>query len=152
MTAIRFYSHRRGPWAFLSNFYRSPFELDGCTWSTVEHYFQAMKCPAHAATVRVASSPSEAKRLGRRAVLRDDWDHVRDGVMLTALRAKFVQHLDLREALLSSGERPLVEAAPRDFYWGDGTDGSGRNRLGELLMGLRAELRTATAPFPGEVS
>jgi hypothetical protein len=33
-----------------------------------------------------------------------------------------------------------VEHTTNDRYWGDGGDGSGKNRLGALLMELRAEL------------
>ena len=44
----------------------------------------------------------------------------------------------------------VVEAAPHDFFWGRGIDGSGSNHLGALLMRLRASLlnpsRTAEAP------
>lgn len=60
--------------------------------------------------------------------------------MREALRAKFTQHATLRALLLSTGVRPLVEHTKNDRYWGDGGDGSGRNRLGALLMELRAAL------------
>ena len=61
--------------------------------------------------------------------------------MLEALRAKFRQHPDLAERLLSSGDRLLVEHTRNDTYWGDGGDGTGMNRLGHLLMQVRTELR-----------
>jgi len=65
----------------------------------------------------------------------------KDEIMLGALRAKFGQHEDLKRLLLGTGERKIVEHTKYDRYWGDGGDGSGRNRLGELLMQLRAEYR-----------
>jgi predicted NAD-dependent protein-ADP-ribosyltransferase YbiA (DUF1768 family) len=34
----------------------------------------------------------------------------------------------------------LVEHTKKDKYWADGGDGSGKNRLGELLMKVRAEI------------
>jgi predicted NAD-dependent protein-ADP-ribosyltransferase YbiA (DUF1768 family) len=43
--------------------------------------------------------------------------------------------------LISTGNKTLVERADNDSYWGDGKDGNGRNRLGELLMQLRTELK-----------
>jgi len=58
--------------------------------------------------------------------------------MMDALRAKFAQHDDLRDILLGTGDAALVEHTANDSYWGDG---SGKNRLGVLLMRLRAELR-----------
>ena len=42
---------------------------------------------------------------------------------------------------MNTGDRKLVEHSPYDSYWGDGPDGNGQNRLGELLMRLRSALR-----------
>jgi ribA/ribD-fused uncharacterized protein len=60
---------------------------------------------------------------------------------------KFQTHPDLAELLLSTGDEPIVENAPGDYYWGCGKDGSGRNRLGQILMDVRAKLRAAQ-PLP----
>jgi ribA/ribD-fused uncharacterized protein len=81
--------------------------------------------------------------MGRRRdlPLRPDWEAVKDAVMLDALRVKFTQHPELHALLLSTGDEQLIEHTANDSYWADGGDGSGRNRLGELLMELRAELR-----------
>ena len=62
-------------------------------------------------------------------------------VMLQALRAKFSAHEGPRNMLLASGTAVLVEAAPHDFVWGGGHNGSGTNMLGRLLMQVRDELR-----------
>jgi N-glycosidase YbiA len=64
---------------------------------------------------------------------------VKDSIMLGAVRNKFAAG-ELRELLLGTGDRPLVEASPFDSYWGCGRSGKGKNRLGELLMQARAEL------------
>lgn len=74
---------------------------------------------------------------------RDDWDRVKDDVMLRAVRAKSMQYGDLRWKLLATGDAILVEHSPKDAYWGDGGDGdgSGKNRLGQLLMQVRQELQ-----------
>ena len=62
--------------------------------------------------------------------------------MERAVRRKFEHlHDELRELLLGTGEEELAEAAPTDFYWGVGRDGTGQNRLGHLLMRIRAKLR-----------
>ena len=66
--------------------------------------------------------------------------------MLAALRAKFTQHDELKAVLLGTGDAELVEHTANDRYWGDGGDGSGKNRLGALLMQVRAEIRAAEAP------
>ncbi|PRQ10242.1 NADAR family protein [Enhygromyxa salina] len=128
-----------------SNFSSHPIELDGQLWATTEHYFQAQKFhdPELRERVRLAPSPGQAAKLGRRlAGLRADWEQVKESVMLDALRAKFGQHPRLARLLLGTGDAELVEHTRNDSYWADGGDGSGRNRLGVLLMQLRAELRT----------
>ncbi|MCE5279465.1 MAG: NADAR family protein [Planctomycetaceae bacterium] len=146
MNEIIFYSTKSEN-GYLSNFAAYPIELDGQIWPTSEHYFQAQKFPRteHAVRIRQTPSPMIAARLGRsrRVPIRPDWEQVKDAVMLAALRAKFSQHPDLREMLLATGEARIVERAKKDRYWGDGGDGSGRNRLGELLMQVRDELRRA---------
>ena len=55
--------------------------------------------------------------------------------------AKFSQHDELRAMLLGTGDAVLIEHTTKDNYWGDGGDGSGKNRLGQILMSVREELR-----------
>ncbi|MBV1857251.1 MAG: NADAR family protein [Nannocystaceae bacterium] len=126
-----------------TNFSRHPIELDGQIWPTTEHYFQAMKFADTALQERIqrASGPGEAARMGRRFPgLRADWETQKEAVMMNALRAKFTQHNRCRRMLLGTRDAELVEHTRNDFYWGDGGDGTGRNRLGVLLMRLRDEL------------
>jgi len=134
------------PYGEFSNFSPHPVKLKGKTWPTSEHYFQAQKFAGteHEEEIRRAKSPMIAARLGRsrEKPLRRDWEFSKEGIMRELLRAKFTQHLDLRSLLLSSGQETIVEHTANDDYWGDGGDGSGRNRLGILLMELREELRT----------
>lgn len=134
------------PYGFLSNFSAHPIEIDGRRWATSEHYFQAQKFAGTGLEehIRNLGHPREAATTGRRSdhPLREDWESVRDAVMMTALRAKFSQHAELREALLATGDAELVEHTANDRYWADGGDGSGLNRLGELLMRVRSEIRS----------
>ena len=62
-------------------------------------------------------------------------------VMRQALLCKFETHADIRVILLATGDEEIIENAPHDYYWGCGTDGSGRNMLGHLLMQVRHILR-----------
>lgn len=64
------------------------------------------------------------------------------GIMEEVLLAKFTQHAELKQTLLDTGDATLVEHTENDSYWGDGGDGSGRNRLGILLMKVRERIRT----------
>jgi hypothetical protein len=135
------------PYGEFSNFAPFPIFLQGKRWPTSEHYFQAQKFAGtpHEEEVRRVKKPMLAAQMGRdrQRPLRRDWEAVKDDVMLAALRAKFTQHADLRALLLETGDARLVEHTTNDSYWADGGDGSGKNRLGELLMRVREELRAA---------
>ncbi len=145
MTQILFYKVSEAYGEF-SNFSPHPIQLKEKLWPTSEHYFQAQKFSGteHEEAVRLAKAPMLAARMGRSCELplRPDWESVKDAIMREALRAKFTQHPQLRSLLLSTGDAQLIEHTANDTYWADGGDGSGKNRLGELLMELRAQLRT----------
>jgi ribA/ribD-fused uncharacterized protein len=144
MTTIHFYG-TRADYGCFSNFYAAPIRLKGKTWRTSEHYFQAQKFAGtdREEEIRQAKSPTVAARMGRsrKHPLRRDWESVKDAVMREVVLAKFTQHDDLRAILLGTGDALLVEHTEKDNYWGDGGDGSGKNRLGHILMSVRAELR-----------
>jgi len=151
-TPIEFYS-KIPAYREFSNFFPSAFDLDGKRWPTTEHYFQAQKftsTPEYQEEIRLAKTPEKAKTLGgsREKPIRADWDQVREDVMKKALKAKFTQNADLKAMLLSTGNRPLVEANPTDSYWGYGRTKKGKNRMGILLQQLRDELRAANAGKP----
>jgi len=140
--AIKFW----GPdekYGLFSNFANTPLVIDGDHYPTAEHYFQAMKTVNSADWKRIveAYSPKDAKHLGRKVQMREDWETVKCTVMMTVLQEKAQQCPAFRELLLSTGDEELIEDSPFDYYWGCGRDGSGRNMLGELLMDVRTELR-----------
>jgi ribA/ribD-fused uncharacterized protein len=145
MNQISFY-RVSDPYGEFSNFSPHSIALNGKQWPTAEHYFQAQKFVGteHKEAVRQAKSPMIAARMGRsrERPLRPDWETVKDDVMREALNAKFTQHPELRSLLLATGDAVIIEHTKNDGYWADGGDGSGKNRLGELLMELRAKFRT----------
>lgn len=136
-----------GDYAFLSNFYPSPIPVavdDDITFSapTVEHYFQYMKTVSdeEGHEILAATTPGEAKRLGRKSQLRPDWEQVKVQVMRDALRLKF-DTPQMKSKLLSTGDHFLVEGNHwNDTFWGV-CAGKGRNMLGYLLMEIREELK-----------
>lgn len=144
---IYFYS-TIGPYGCFSNFSQHGVNLKEQWWPTSEHFFQAQKFAdiSYAEAIRRAPTPKRAAELGRARsqALRPDWEQVKDDIMREAVRAKFQTHKDIQQTLLDTGDEEIVEAAPGDFYWGAGADGSGKNMLGRILMEVRAELaRTA---------
>ena len=132
----------RGNYWFLSNFYESPIEEENITYPTVEHYFQAQKTLNREEKLKIAkaSKPAKAKKMGRKVNLRKDWEDVKIQVMENGLRLKF-QDPTLRKKLLATEDEELVEGNPwGDRYWGV-CNGSGKNKLGKLLMKIRKELQ-----------
>lgn len=143
-TTIKFYS-ANDTYGEFSNFALYPIKLKGKTWQTTEHYFQAQKFAGteHENKIRNAPNPMKAAELGRtrKVKIRKNWDNLKDNVMFDAIKAKFTQHEDLRKLLLETEDKILIEHTENDRYWGDGGDGSGKNKLGKLLMKLRIELK-----------
>ncbi len=143
---IYFYSPRDAYGCF-SNFSRHGFELDGFWWKTSEHYFQAQKFVTTDSIwfekIRAAKSPKEAAKMGRSRShpLRQDWEEVKDSLMKKAVLKKFQTHEDIRNTLLATEDKLILENSPIDYYWGCGKDGSGQNKLGKILMEVREILR-----------
>lgn len=148
MDVINFYSVGDSFGEF-SNFAPFPITLDGTRWPTTEHYFQAQKFdnPEYREKIRSENSPMQAARLGRdrKQKLRRDWESVKVGIMRAAVLAKFTQHAELRDLLLSTGNAKIVEHTENDDYWGDGGDGTGKNMLGRILMDVRDQLQNEPA-------
>ncbi|CBN59253.1 MULTISPECIES: NADAR family protein [Kamptonema] len=142
---IYFYSTREEPYGCFSNFSAHGFELEGVYWLTSEHYFQAQKFVGtpHVEQIRQVKTPKDAAKMGRerKRPLRQDWEEVKDDIMRKAVLCKFETHANIREVLLSTGDEEIVENSPIDYYWGCGKDGSGKNKLGLILMEVREILR-----------
>lgn len=135
----------RGYYRWLSNFQESPITYKGKDYPTVEHAYQAAKAvdPEQAEAIRVAETPSKAKKLGGQCVMREDWDDVRLQVMEECLRLKF-QIPFLRQRLLDTCSEELVEGNLwNDTFWGV-CKGKGANMLGKLLMKIREEIRNGS--------
>lgn len=142
--AIYFYK-TNDEYGCFSNFSRHGFELDGKYWLTSEHYFQAKKFNGteYEEQVRMASTPMEAANMGRdkSKSLRKDWEEVKDDIMRRAVLEKFKANNDAKKILLSTGDEEIIEKTTKDYYWGCGEDGTGKNMLGKILMETRDILR-----------
>ena len=131
-----------GPYRFLSNFFEHPFEFNGVVYPTAEHAFQCAKTtdPSDIEYVRLARTPAEAKKRGRKVKLIDKWDSAKDSVMEAVVRAKFTPSSPLAQQLVDTYPAQLIEVNTwNDTYWGV-CKGNGKNRLGNILMEVRDEL------------
>lgn len=130
----------RGDYGFLSNFHYSKIEMEGITFLSGEAAFQSFK-DLDKQTSFAELTPAEAKRKGKRVSLRADWEDVKIHIMYNVTLAKFEQNEDLKQLLLLTGDKQLVEGN----YWNDTCwgvcGGVGSNLLGEILMIVREQLQ-----------
>ncbi|WP_194238586.1 NADAR family protein [Streptomyces spongiae] len=142
----------------LSQWWPSPFTVDGVEYATAEHWMMASKArlfgDAEAEKKAVtAANPALAKKAGRlvRGFDESIWERERFGIVVEGSVHKFAAHADLREFLLGTGDRVLVEASPMDRVWGIGLAKDderaadperwrGPNLLGFALMEARERL------------
>jgi ribA/ribD-fused uncharacterized protein len=130
-----------GEYGFLSNFYHAAVRLDGVTYFSVEHAFQAAKTnnASERNRIRNASTPGAAKKLGRKVKLRPDWESVKINIMRDLLQQKFAVD-PLKSRLLATNNEELTEGNTwNDQFWGV-CDGEGENWLGVILMSIREDL------------
>jgi ribA/ribD-fused uncharacterized protein len=148
---------RVGPGS-LSQWWPSEFTVDGVTYATAEHWMMAGKARLFGderviPRIIEARTPAEAKKLGRLVQGFDEerWVAARFDLVVEGNVAKFGQSAALREYLLGTGKRVLVEASPMDRLWGIGLSAAndratkpdewrGLNLLGFALMEARARL------------
>ena len=74
------------------------------------------------AAIISARKPAVMKAIGRRVLGFDaaHWERRRSAIVKTGNHAKFKQNPDLLNYLAGTGDRIIVEAAPRDAIWGIG--------------------------------
>ena len=146
---IRFYRASEKPYGAFSNLYRRPVKFEGEVFTTSEHAYQAGKArkPEVRKWLLAAPSPALLAMAAHGLYYWDiapGWSTTKFDRMREVLRAKFTQHADLQDLLLSTGDARLVESATVDNevnrLWGE-VNGSGRNMLGVLLMEIREDLR-----------
>jgi ribA/ribD-fused uncharacterized protein len=149
MKEIRFYRANEKPYGAFSNLYKRDITFEDEVFPTAEHAYQAGKAakPAVRKWLMAAPSPSLLAMAAHGLYvwdIRSDWAKIKFDRMKNILRAKYSQHDDLRELLLSTGKAKLIETATADNavnrLWGE-VNGKGQNKLGQLLMEVREELR-----------
>ena len=140
---IYFYTAQEKPYGCFSNFSAHGFKLNNYWWHTSEHYFQAQKFVDTDLNwfhkMRTVKTPKDVAKMGRNRQhpIRTDWEQTKEEIMYRAVLTKFTNHEDIKHILIDTGEQLIVENSPIDYYWGCGKDGTGKNKLGEILMQVR---------------
>jgi ribA/ribD-fused uncharacterized protein len=142
-----------------SQWWESSFIVDVIEYKTAEHWMMAKKAllfndEATFNKIIGVKSPAEAKKLGREVQNYNEeiWLQNRYKIVKEGNFHKFSQNANLKEFLLTTNNRVLVEASPVDAIWGigmasDHNDANypekwlGLNLLGFALMEVRDKLR-----------
>jgi ribA/ribD-fused uncharacterized protein len=142
-----------------SQWWQSPFTVDGVEYKTAEHWMMAKKALLFGdqetlVKILLCKSPAEAKKLGREVKNYQDklWLENRYEIVKEGNFHKFSQNYDLKTFLLNTNERVIVEASPVDPIWGIGMASDdkdinnpkqwkGLNLLGFALMEVRDQLK-----------
>lgn len=148
---VRFGSASTGDYKEFSSFYKSPFTVGDKSYGSLAHYFHSMKFAGtdddFAEDIRTQKNPALTR--SKASSIKDhspiaDWDTEKLAIMKAGLRAKFDANPELRGKLLSTGTAPIEATIEEEMrvkdYWSIGTDGTGANHMGRLLMEVRAEL------------
>lgn len=151
---IRFYRANEKPYGALSNLFKRAIVFEGKEYPSAEHAYQAGKASKEAVKAWLLSAPSPSLvAMAAHGLYTWDvvpnWSKIKFDRMRDVLYAKFTQHEDLCQLLLSTGSSRLVESAtvdnPVNRTWGE-VNGKGKNMLGLLLMELRERLAENNQP------
>ena len=154
------HSEKDGPAtkACLSQWYPSLFQAEGERYHWAEQYMMAQKARLFEdeeffRRIMAAKHPGECKKLGKQVRNFDGgtWDKEKSAIVARGNYYKFSQNPEMKEFLLATGNRVLVEASPYDRIWGIGMTAAnanaenpllwrGRNLLGFALMEVRDKL------------
>ena len=99
-----------------------------------------------------AQTGYDVKQLTKKIYKSPSWKEKKVSVMTDIVREKVRQVQEVKDTLLHSGDRIIVEAVPGDYFWSCGLDKEsaaatdpdhypGNNVLGQIFMKIRSELR-----------
>lgn len=153
-TEIRFVSPT-GPYWHLSPYAEFPIKMnvdgDVFTFSTVEHYYQAIKFYAkdpRFITILNMKNPDDARLITKteeyKINRRTDFEKMKFQIMEDAFTARYQQNTDACDLLLATKDAKLIKdcasAGHTCYKCGFGI-GSGNNITGKILMKIRTELQ-----------
>lgn len=135
-------SEFKGEYAFLSNFYKRPVVYEGITYGSTEAAYQAQKCSTDGQKLEFTKlTPSQSKQRAKIIAVRDGFYEDNMQIMYDLNMYKFTTYADLKEKLLATGDKLLIEGNTwGDRFWGQ-VRGVGENYLGIILMLVRQHIR-----------
>ncbi len=150
-----FFHKPEEPYGFLSNWFYSPFDINGVHYTSAEQYIMHQKCllfgdESSAKAILSTEDPERHQSIGRQAkgYVNTVWAGFRQIIAVRGLFEKFRQNDNLKDKLLETNEAYLVECAHTDRIWAcgkrvdepdrfDASKWNGQNILGFSLMEVR---------------
>ena len=161
MEEILFFFGIEGENGYLSNWYPAKLKL---VFQNKEYDFENVEQAMMAGKAMLfndkesfnkilkTSNPKSVKALGRKVKNFNPelWDEYKKFIVKMAVNSKFTYNKELKDKLISTGNKYLAEDSPWDKVWGIGTKSlklkqskswPGQNLLGIILMEIREELK-----------
>ncbi len=127
-----------------SNFSSFMLEWKGTLYMTSEHAYHTEKFTDSEIIrkIKEARSVHDVFQISReyQDKVRPDWLDIRVSVMEEIIRAKVAQHPYVKQKLIESGGRKIIEDSWQDNFWGWGPNKDGQNQLGKIWMKIRDDL------------
>ena len=141
-----------------SNFHAVSFTVDNAQFNCTEQYYQLKKSEFFSdrqtsQSIMETSNPSEMKRLGAKVkdFNQERWETVCVEMMQVGNLAKFTQNEQMRDKLIATETKTLVESSSIDLFWGSGIGlhqkdtmnrekWTGQNKMGEVLCKVRSDI------------
>ena len=144
-----------GSHSVFSNFYSVEFTVDGQIYNSTEQYYQMRRAELSGdkgifTKIKQSLDPKEQYYFGKKLSLDDQiWNNnIAVQVMEKATREKFRQNTSLKQQLINTGEKSIIQCNPHDLFWANGlkmtdqkaedcTKWKGQNNLGKVLCNIR---------------
>lgn len=147
----------KGEYGWLGNFAPYPIEFNNKVWKTSEHLFQALRLMDHTepyVNIYRESNPFKAKLIAKKFIKENDLKNITLtntdlNLMRTVVGLKFKQHPELREKLIQTKDKTIIEDVTKrigdcnssSLFWGaaliQGKHWVGLNWLGKILEEIR---------------
>lgn len=142
----------------LSQWYNCSFIVDNIPYNTAEQFMMTQKAKLFNGDITFqniinSTHPNQFKKLGREVKNFDIkvWEDMRFNIVVKGNLAKFSQNEDIKQFLVNTKNRILVETSPYDTIWGIGLNCNspsiqnphtwqGLNLLGFALMQVRTNI------------
>lgn len=128
-----------------SNYSSHPVDIPGvgCFFNSESAYYalRNLNDSEYVNKLLLAKNPRYAKLLGEKYNISfgNISNDLKIDYMYSILKLKFSQNFELKDKLLTTGFRPIINHTKFDDFWGDNGDGSGENNLGKLIEKIRNE-------------